>query len=194
MPIINNTSDIAKLLEKNKASTKFYIGHSLYRAYQKTDTYFGDGQLAMEFVYHGDIATIFNNMSNLQIALYTCRFTNNLPTLFIPSFGSISALYALVYITQRLYDIDMLERYMYSIYFKSPEGFEVICRMLKTYWHYNQYISKSKYGILIERITHDSSLVVYDPSSGTPTSTSDINLVYGGNFVIEFDNQFGDSL
>lgn len=192
MTIINNTSDIAKLLERSKASTKFFIGRSLYRAYQKTDTYFGDGQLGVEFIYHGGIVTPIRNRANIKLTIYTCRFTHNLPTVFICAFGSVSALYALLYIEERLEDMDMLKRYMESSWFQSQVGFEAICRMLKTYWQYNQYIRRSKYGTLLHKIIHHPSLTIYEPEAGAAIATPSIDLTYGGNFVMEFDGQFGE--
>lgn len=193
MPIINNTSDIAKLLNRNKASTKFFIGKSLYRAYQKTDTYFGDGQLGVEFIYHGGIVTPIRDGYNAKLTIYTCRFTHNLPTIFICAFGDVSALYALLYIEERLEDMDMLRRYISSRWFQSPVGFEAICRMLKTYWQYNQYIRRSKYGTLLHKIIHHPSLTIYEPEAiGAVRTTNGIDLVHGGNFVMEFNGQFGE--
>lgn len=187
MPIINNTSDIAKLLERNRASNKFYIGHSLYRTYQKrTMTYFGEGQLAMEFVYHGEACTHPERTSNNYVSIYTCRFTNNLPTLFMPAFGTISALTMLTFIDRRIDNYNMLRRLMSTTCLsKSDVGFEVICRMLKIMYHYQQYIKHSKYNTLLCNLLYSSKFHIKQ-SNTCRVSLIDINLTHDGSFILDY--------
>lgn len=176
--IFDTNTTISEILQVNKYHTKLTAGEDLCKAISKfSDLSFDVGEVALEFIYHGTIATITYDGGYPIISLYTLRAGSYEPVFFYAT-GHLSLESALFFICNYYYDIDQFKRgIVHDRSLLSDIGFQILCRSFRSYWNYAENVKYDKYGKLIKTLYSHPDVKVFD--------TNDVRIRMGGIGLLE---------
>jgi len=190
--IFSNNSALTRLLQTEECSIKLLMGEGICKAAHKFNTgSFAEGEIALDFIYHGYIEYVINYWGPQRMFVYSCQAGNFEPFIIVSGYR-MDLEDAIDFITVRYYDIYRMHIMRDMIYMKGMAGFEALCRLLKSYWYFNSNIKNNQYGRLIQTLKRYDTVRLYQfPNDySNPVPYRCISLHLSGTYIIDLTPEY----